>query len=200
MKVRLDMVTNSSSSSFICEITGEQASGWDMCLSEAEMVQCENGHTFLSSYIIKDPCELTKEELVEYFTNIINNSDSESEWNVKQAIKNLEYINSDYFDIEELCENMEWSGGYEIPDICCPICMFKIISSSDIIDYMQKTTGVTKSEVFAEIKSQNKRRRKLYDSEYIEFVCKKLNKSKDDVQKDIIDKFGNSDNFYKFLE
>lgn len=45
-KFRKDFVTNSSSSSFICEVCGRKESGWDMCLSEAEMFECENGHTF----------------------------------------------------------------------------------------------------------------------------------------------------------
>ena len=45
MKFRKSFVTNSSSSSYICEYCGKEASGWDMCLSEAEMIECVNGHT-----------------------------------------------------------------------------------------------------------------------------------------------------------
>lgn len=41
MKVRKGFVSNNSSSSFICEICGESASGWDMCLDQAEMFICE---------------------------------------------------------------------------------------------------------------------------------------------------------------
>ena len=37
MKFRKDFVTNSSSSSYVCEICGRTESGWDMGLSEAEM-------------------------------------------------------------------------------------------------------------------------------------------------------------------
>ena len=46
MKFRKDFVTNSSSSSYVCEICGRTESGWDMGLSEAEMMECVNGHTF----------------------------------------------------------------------------------------------------------------------------------------------------------
>lgn len=47
MKFRKDFVTNSSSSSYVCEICGRTESGWDMGLSEAEMMECVNGHSFV---------------------------------------------------------------------------------------------------------------------------------------------------------
>lgn len=45
MKKRNGFVSNSSSSSFICDFCGELAIGWDLCLYDAEMFQCENRHT-----------------------------------------------------------------------------------------------------------------------------------------------------------
>jgi len=46
MKIRKGFVSNSSSSSFVCEVCGEEVSGMDMSLEEAEMYECKNGHTF----------------------------------------------------------------------------------------------------------------------------------------------------------
>lgn len=46
MKVRKGFVSNSSSTSFICDVCGENASGMDMGLEDADMYECENGHTF----------------------------------------------------------------------------------------------------------------------------------------------------------
>lgn len=47
MKIRKGFVSNSSSSSFICDLTGSFESGWDAGLNDFNMVQCVNGHTFI---------------------------------------------------------------------------------------------------------------------------------------------------------
>ena len=51
-KIRSGFVSNSSSSSFICDVCGNTESGWDMSLEEAYMVQCKNGHEFCESHIL----------------------------------------------------------------------------------------------------------------------------------------------------
>src|SRR5574343_1703011 len=60
MKVRLGFVTNSSSSSYICDICGADESGCDMSLSDVYMVQCINCHTFCEHHLdgeLKKPDE-----------------------------------------------------------------------------------------------------------------------------------------------
>jgi ribosome-binding protein aMBF1 (putative translation factor) len=54
MKYRTSFVTNSSSSSFICEICGQDASGYDMSLEDAQMCMCLNGHTFCTDHLLED--------------------------------------------------------------------------------------------------------------------------------------------------
>lgn len=68
MKLRKGFVSNSSSSSFVCDVCGYTESGWDMSLEEAEMYECENGHTFCEGHIITP----TKEQLIEYAKRILN--------------------------------------------------------------------------------------------------------------------------------
>jgi hypothetical protein len=52
MKIRTGFVSNSSSSSFVCEITGEEFSGWDAGLDDFDLVECQNGHVFSEEYVI----------------------------------------------------------------------------------------------------------------------------------------------------
>lgn len=61
MKFRKDFVTNSSSSSYVCEICGRTESGFDIGLSEVEIMECVNGHTFCCDEALKSP---NKEELI----------------------------------------------------------------------------------------------------------------------------------------
>ena len=70
MKIRHGFVSNSSSSSFICDVTGRIASGWDISLEEAEMIECKNGHTF------SEDCVLHKEKF-DKLTSECSNEDSE---------------------------------------------------------------------------------------------------------------------------
>lgn len=46
MKIRVGFVSNSSSSSFICDVCGAEYSGIDISLSDYDMCICENYHHF----------------------------------------------------------------------------------------------------------------------------------------------------------
>jgi hypothetical protein len=54
MKIRTGFVSNSSSSSFICDVSGAVESGWDLSLSEAGMYECKAGHTFCEDYLLNE--------------------------------------------------------------------------------------------------------------------------------------------------
>jgi len=53
VKKRSYFVSNSSSSSFICEVCGCTESGMDWGVSDADMFHCENGHTVCNSHKLK---------------------------------------------------------------------------------------------------------------------------------------------------
>lgn len=52
MKFRKDFVTNSSSSSFVCEICGAEGSGWDASVEDFDMFECENGHVLCQEHML----------------------------------------------------------------------------------------------------------------------------------------------------
>lgn len=54
MKIRTGFVSNSSSSSYTCDVCGDTQGGMDMCLTEAQMHQCINGHIFCDTHM-KEP-------------------------------------------------------------------------------------------------------------------------------------------------
>lgn len=137
-KYRTSFVTNSSSSSFICDACGETYSGMDLCPSDIGGGCCE---------------------------------DYEHQW----------------------CSCI----GDDINE--CPICSMSTYAGSDMCRYLYKIYGISRDEVFTLIKAQNKRRRKLYDYEYIAHVFTLHNLTEAVVMDEIRSKFKTYDEFFKFL-
>lgn len=133
---------------------------------------------------------MTKEELIEIFEDD-NDNDIVEKLNNQELDDDLR---------EEIADMMEWSGNYNIPEILCPICQFKIIMENDIVSYLMKISEIKKSEVFDHIKTQNKRRKKLYSSEYINFVLEKIGRTKESIESEILGMFDGHTEFLKFIE
>jgi hypothetical protein len=78
MKIRNGFVSNSSSSSFICEISGDIESGYDMSIDEAGMYECENGHIFNEDYAL--------DNLDKYIENEYEKDDDFDEYNLRYSL------------------------------------------------------------------------------------------------------------------
>lgn len=180
-KYRKDFVTNSSSSSYVCDVCGESVSGWDMGLSEAEMYECENGHTICEDEILEEI------NYKEYLQSQITNDN----------IELMNRINDEDEDLEELA--YEHDLRYYLPEKYCPICQFVSYSESDMYRYLKKLYKINPDIVFAKVKESNKRRKKLYDSEYIEYVCNQFNLTINSVIDEIKTKFNTYKVFKEFL-
>ena len=170
MKFRKDFVTNSSSSSYVCEICGRTESGWDIDLSECDMMKCVNGHVFCCDEALEMP---SKKEMI---TMILENEWNKDVW-TSRSDEYQDYTEDELVEMNEgdLFNDFCSEGGYyNVPECMCPICQFIEYSEHDLSAYLLKEYGVPRDEVFAEIKKFNKRRRKLYENEYITHVCKKF--------------------------
>lgn len=155
MKIRKGFVSNSSSSSFVCEICSASETGRDCSPRDLGFVGCENGHIFCECHLINDIVIIEDDE------------DCDLE--------------------DQVCQER------------CPICCYLEISYSDIARYYLKTTEYTKDEVFEEIKKVNKRRKKVYNNEYVEYVLGKLNTNTNVLLEELKVKYPKYSDFLQFL-
>jgi hypothetical protein len=81
----------------------------------------------------------------------------------------------------------------------CPVCQFKAYCDGEMATYLLKTREVPRDEVFAKIKEANKRRKKLYDSEYITEVCARFSLNEDSLLAELKEKFTDFSEFTKFI-
>ena len=185
MKYRKDFVTNSSSSSYICEICGEVVSGMDASLRDCEMMQCINGHVFCADEALAKP---SKTEMIKMVLEDKYNKEHYSE----QSLNNM--TEERIFD-----EILSEDGYYDVPECVCPICQFIEYSEQDMSAFLLKEYGVPRDEVLKMVKTINKRRKKLYDSDYIAEACRRFNLIPADIVATWKNRFGTYANFAEYL-
>jgi len=170
MRIRKGFVSNSSSSSFICDVCGRTESGWDLGLVDAGMMRCVNDHVFCEGH----SAELTIERMHIALTDILESSRDKS-WRrelieeLEPKIEELDPGSELYSrDVELLWEDyedqIEWP--YEVPSTVCPICNFEAANTREVYEYLLKKTGETEEDVLKELKQMFENYDKL--KEYIE--------------------------------
>lgn len=141
MKKRKGFVSNSSSSSFICDITGREFSGWDMGLVDAGMYSCKNNHTFDERFY-REPSIQQKREIV-----LAQDGDYYEEQREKARTLNdaefEEWWDDDYAE-------QEFDRGELTPDFC-PICSFRYAKPSEIMLFLLAQDNMKLSEVLEKI-------------------------------------------------
>lgn len=143
MRVRLGFVSNSSSSSFVCMISGEVESGMDMTLSEAGMVMCEHHHVFLERYLLGDKDDPTVESIKQWL--------KDNGWD-KYYQKEMYFNDKEFLEWFEDCLRDEWDN--EVSSSQCPICSLEEITDKDIARYFFKKNEIERRAFIKEIKNE----------------------------------------------
>jgi hypothetical protein len=181
MKIRNGFVSNSSTSSFVCDFCGEQYTGWDASPydKEYDCSICENEHVLCNMHLKEDVIYAKTK-----FEGCGHNFD-------RKNINICPTCGENAF-VEEDSEMISAES--------CPICSLEAYSEHEMVSYLIKTRGIPKDIVFNEVKALNKRRRKLHDNEYILYVFNKFSLTEESILTEIKEKFSNYDNYYKFLQ
>ncbi len=158
MKIRTGFVSNSSSSSFVCDVCNRETSGYDATLEEVEMTICKNGHTVCTKHLLG---KISIEEIIDI---------------IKQKYEKLNNkYDKENLDRYEKCKDTDSSedfayqmiGNYEIeysyPSKYCPICQFKSkITPEELLMYLFKKHDTNWENEMTEIKEKFKDINELY--------------------------------------
>jgi hypothetical protein len=149
MKIRSNYVSNSSSSSFICDVCGRAESGYDLDLSDIEMYEYECGHTTCW-------CEINKNFTLKQWLEYAKKHHLDFIGNIEEDIKTYgedytphEEMQSEYMDLL-----YEEEGFYEVPKFMCPICNLNHLDSNSKYEYLLHKFNLKDEDVINEIKSK----------------------------------------------
>jgi len=126
MKMRQGFVSNSSSSSFVCQVCKHEECGYDLSLRDAGMVHCQNGHTFCTSHMTK-PLEIVIDKLVQ------------------EELEKTPLEPED--DIDEVRRDIKCEIRWAIPTQYCPICQLVHITEHQMLEYLLTKYKLTREEV-----------------------------------------------------
>jgi len=142
MKIRLGFVSNSSSSSYTCDICGNTESGYDQGPDELGFAECVERHTFCKDHLIDIP---------ESPDTDLEDDEADEDGFDKDG------FDKDGFDEEGKNEDYEYVASR------CPICQFQEVSSHERKKYLYEVTKVTDKELDKEIKARFKNYKEFQD-------------------------------------
>lgn len=143
MKIRLGFVSNSSSSSYTCDVCGETVSGWDVELAEPGMMRCEHGHILCEGHISLDlddwlNWKVYRDILLD--KKYIFDEDKEILRSISTPDEFWGLLGDDIWE-----ENFNYIR-YSIPAKYCPLCTFEGLKDSELITFLLDQLGITREQ------------------------------------------------------
>ncbi len=135
MKIRSGFVSNSSSSSFTCDICKKTVVLYDGEGSE-DYLTCEEGHEVCACHVKNKATAKQMREALGKYAN--ENYEGEELTNELKEIEG--------YDSDELSDYFYESFGGDLPSVDCPLCQFKTLTDDDLVDYLLMSLNTTKKE------------------------------------------------------
>lgn len=166
MKIRLDYVTNSSSSSYICDICDEEVEVYDDDWIGADFCSCEKGHyfhlfeslyQFLGPYISINKTKYTPELIIQILSDIIPSQCEYIGNQIQSLINEATNENMDLEKIESLMRSRDIEFELDnLPSKYCPLCNLDELSNSDYYSFLNNVLDINKNNILAIVKNNFK--------------------------------------------
>ena len=146
MKIRQGFVSNSSSSSFTCDICGDVSDGYDLDMEEAGVYECVNGHCFCEDHM-NGKIEIDMVAVKKFCLENAGQGYSKEEV--------LEMKNDELVDFatewDYLCDDR-----YSCPAEKCPICSFLNVNVNEAYMFLLHRISLSEEQLLKDIKEQFK--------------------------------------------
>jgi hypothetical protein len=149
VKRREGFVSNSSSSSFVCAVSGRSYEGYDGEY-DVDHCTCEYGHEFCGEYLVDAP-QGKKELTIKAKRSALLENTEDRKMKVAYANASDNDI-ADWYVDSGLGEDDEDTS--EVHADRCPICSFTYGEISDLLTYLLHKNGITEETLLQEVKEK----------------------------------------------
>ena len=151
MKKRYGFVSNSSSSSYTCQVCGEQGEYYDECPT----IECTNGHEFCEEHLLPPPAKQQlsiKEKRAALLARVTGRGDAAEDQRVLLQHVSDARVEAVY---EREIAQYEKDRDTDSPDRC-PVCMMHSITDSDLRAWLLRKMNLTPEAAEQEIRAEFK--------------------------------------------